>query len=90
MVKDIPKSYKKGFMSAWNLDRREFLKVLTAAVATLGFPASSVDKVEAAVATKKKANRHLAQLYGMHRLHRNPFKGFSSTLGKVFARNSKP
>jgi Ni,Fe-hydrogenase I small subunit len=41
-------------MSAWSLDRRKFLKVLTAAVATMGFPASFVDKVEAAVATKKK------------------------------------
>jgi hydrogenase small subunit len=54
MVKNLPKSYKEGFMSAWSLDRREFLKVLTAAVATMGFPASFVDKVEAAVATKKK------------------------------------
>ncbi|NAZ30790.1 MAG: twin-arginine translocation signal domain-containing protein [Caldimicrobium sp.] len=25
-------------MSAWSLDRREFLKVLTAAVATMGVP----------------------------------------------------
>jgi|GEM_PF-2959797 len=82
--------FEEGIMSAWKLDRREFLKVLTAAVATMGFPASFIDKVEAAVATKKKPTVIWLNFMECTGCTETLLRASPSTVGKVFARDRKP